>query len=32
MDDVDPFNISGLDGGKEGKQGKEEADVTIVST
>ena len=30
MDDVDPFNISGVDGGKESEQGKGGVDVTTL--
>ena len=32
LDDVDPFNASGVDGGKGSKQGKREVDVTAVFT
>ena len=32
MEDVDPFNISGLYGGKESKQVKVEVDVTALIT
>ena len=32
LDDVDPFNISGLDGGKEIEKGKGEVDFTAVIT
>ena len=31
LDDVDPFNISGLYGGKESEQGKRGVDVTAVT-
>ena len=32
LDDVDPFNISGVDDGKESEQGKGGVDVTTVIT
>ena len=32
LEDVDPFNISGVDRGRENEQGKGEADVTAVIT
>ena len=32
LDDVDSLNISGLDGGKKGEQGKRGVDVTIIIT
>ena len=32
LEDVDPFNISGVDGGKESEQGKVKVDFTIVIT
>ena len=32
IDDVDPFNASGVDGGKESEQGKGGVDVTTLIT
>ena len=32
LEDMDPFNISGVDGGKEGEQGNGGVDVTVVIT